>query len=381
MQEVRYFDGNATTPVCHEAKFAWEEASSGWWYNSSSPFSLGAAVKVRLERERERLASILGAKTEEVVFNSGATEGNNTIFSNWGASCPSDKVVLISSIEHPSATAPAKHHLGNRLVEIPVGSGGLLDIEMLADKLKRGNVWGCSVMAANNETGVLQPWQDIRDLCQGYGVFFHTDAAQWIGKMPSGGIGSCDFVTGCAHKFGGPKGCGFLKLSNAGMSSGLLRGGNQEGGYRAGTEDYAGVSSMMAALTTHEALLSDDRDHFENLVKERVPNVRIIGDGILRLPQTSMLILPTFDNHRWVTHLAKKGFLVSTGSACSTINEDGSRVLKAMGYTPEQIKRAVRISGGRWNRENEWSELAIAIEEVWQELQQPSGKAKVVEID
>ncbi len=382
MQQVRYFDGNATTPLCREARKSWEEASDTWWYNSSSPFSLGSAVNVRIEKERDVLASLLGTECEEIVFNSGATEGNNYVFWAWGRTCPADKVVLLSSIEHPSVLQAAKFHLGNRLVEIPVSREGLLDYQSLKDYIGEGNVWGCSVMAANNETGVLQSWVEVRDLCQSQGVAFHTDAAQWIGKLPASDLGKCDLVTGCAHKFGGPKGVGFLKLSRAIGSDGFYKGGEQEGGFRAGTQDYPSISSMMAALISHETLLPEARNQFEDKLKGTIPDVIIVGSRVPRLAQTSMIILPRYENHRWVTLLSKRGFLVSTGSACSSTSEDGSLVLKAMGYGDDETKRAVRISGGRWNSPGDWDDLAIAFEEVWRELEEKSaGISNVISLD
>lgn len=323
---LRYFDGNATTPLCEEARDAWLEASERWWFNGSSPFREGAAVHVRLERDREELADIIGCNAEEVIFNSGATEGNNHVFLAWGKLCPENQRVLVSAVEHASVHEPAQRYLGDRLQILNVDADGVVDLEHLKKLLTCGEIFAVSVMAANNETGVIQPWQKVMEICRSYGVLYHCDAAQWVGKMPLDGLGNCHFVTGSAHKFGGPKGCGFLKYTCSVGEVAFLIGGSQESGLRAGTEDYASIVAMMAALDSAEALSSTGRDEFERHVKQWLPEVEIVGEVVPRLGNTSMLILPEFSNERWVNLLAKKGQLVSTGSACSSIKGQESRV-------------------------------------------------------
>ena len=381
MQKTSYFDGNATTPLCKEAYQAWVDASENWWYNSSSPFSLGAATKVRLEQERYKLAKWIGCEEDEIVFNSGATEGNNSVMWALGQLCPDDKLVLVSSLEHPSVLGPAQFHLGHKLRFVSVNAEGVVTLDEIQEYLEKGNVYAISLMAANNETGVLQPWQKVLELCQEYQVLYHCDAAQWLGKLPDANFGKCTFVSGCAHKFGGPKGCGFLKYSKSIGTLGLFKGGNQEEGMRAGTEDYPSISAMLAALESYGSIHQQGRDQFEELLKEEVPDVKILGEAVSRLPQTSMVLLPRFNNDRWVTRLSKKGFLISTGSACSSSDVKGSKVLTSMGLSNEKSQRTVRISGGKWSTEESWHDLALAFGEVWQELQRSSGNPNIISID
>ena len=378
---LRYFDGNATSPLCKEARDAWLEASERWWFNGSSPFREGAAVHVRLERDREELASQLGCEAGELIFNSGATEGNNHVFMALGMLCPENQTVFVSAVEHASVREPAKRYLGDRLQILDVDSNGVVDLGNLEELLKSGEVFAVSVMAANNETGVLQPWQKILEICQSHGLLYHCDAAQWIGKLPLEGLGKCHFVTGSAHKFGGPKGCGFLKYSRSVGETAFLTGGSQEGGLRAGTEDYPSIAAMMAALDSTEEIPPSGRDEFERHVKQWLPEVQIVGESVPRLAHTSMLILPEFGNDRWVNLLAKKGQLVSTGSACSTVKGQESQVLEALGYSSEEARRAVRVSGGKWTCGDSWGELGRAFRDVWDGLQEEGESPSVISVD
>lgn len=378
---LRYFDGNATTPLCEEARDAWLEASERWWFNGSSPFHEGAAVHVRLERDREELASKLGCDAEEVIFNSGATEGNNHVFMALRELCPENQMVLVSTVEHASVREPAKLYLGERLQTLDVDANGVVNLDNLEELLARGEVFAVSVMAANNETGVLQPWQNVAEICRSHGVLYHTDAAQWIGKLPLGGLGKCHFVTGSAHKFGGPKGCGFLKYSQSVGEIAFLAGGSQERGLRCGTEDYPSIAAMIAALNSSEELNPTGRDEFERHVKLWIPKIQIVGETVSRLGNTSMLILPDYGNERWVNLLAKKGQLVSTGAACSSVKGQESRVLEALGYSSDEAKRAIRVSGGKWTCGDSWGELARAFRDVWDDLQEEGESPSVISID
>ena len=222
-----------------------------------------------------------------------------------------------------------------------------------------------AVMAANNETGVLQPWREVLALCRENGVPMFCDAAQWIGRMPAAGLGACDFVGGCAHKFGGPQGVGFLKCP-ANFPS-LLRGGPQEEGRRAGTENVAGVLAMVAALEEREAAIRDGalrerlawRTHFENELTASVAGTRVLGAGVERLWNTVSVILPETPDcrRRWVVVMDRLGFAVSTGSACASGKEKPSHVLTAMGVPPEDAARALRFSAGWGTTREDWSAL------------------------
>jgi cysteine desulfurase len=236
-------------------------------------------------------------------------------------------------------------------------------------------------MAANNETGVLQPWEEMRDRCHQREILFHCDAAQWIGKLPSAGLGKCDFLTGSAHKFGGPKGVGFVKIPTSRISGFTLqKGGPQEFRHRAGTENVAGILAMMAAWEERESAMeqsSAPRDAFEETVSQTVPGVEIVGKNVARLWNTSLIILPEFPNTKWLAALSDQGFALSTGSACST-GAGASDVLLAMGLEGDALRRVIRISSGWDHAAEAWHDLADAFGDVWTSFQTGrSGRRKI----
>jgi cysteine desulfurase len=271
----------------------------------------------------------------------------------------------------------ARHYFPKRHKLIPVTRSGVADLKWLTNELKKTRPALVAVMAANNETGVLQPWREALALCRENNVPFFCDAAQWIGKLPAKGLGHCDFVSGCAHKFGGPKGVGFLKCPSQGRVHPLLRGGKQEEGRRAGTENVAGVLSMMAALDAREAALAADahktrlacRLLFEEKLLKDLPGSIIVGHGQDRLWNTVSAIMPeAASRQRWVVKLDKAGLAVSTGSACASGREEPSHVLAAMGFSPAQASRVLRFSSGWETTVEEWNQLADALRQVHRSL-------------
>ncbi len=384
----RYFDTNATTPLSEAAREAWLKISEKHWHNPSSLYREAGVAKRHLEDCREQLGDLLGCEPERIVFTSGATEANNLVF-ELAARQTETKAgrVLISGVEHPSVRESARKWFGKeRLVELPVTADGGLDLSALEKELN-GGVALVSVMAANNETGVLQPWEAVRDLCAKAGVPFHCDAAQWLGKLRANGLGDCPFLTGSAHKFGGPKGTGFLLVPEDGGTPDFagLTGGPQEGGRRAGTEDLASIAAMVTALEEASALLSEafvreknaDRDWFDEEARQRIPGLQVVAPKAPRLWNTTMLVLPRHQNLKWLTRLSRLGFAVSTGSACSSGKENPSHVMEAMGLDYDKMGRVMRLSGAWATTREDWAALLEALENVWNELEsgvRPGGK-------
>ncbi len=366
-----YFDHNATTPVLPEAREAWLDAVDRFVGNPSSPHRLGARADRALAEAREQLAALLGCHALDIVWTSGATESNNMILAHLARDLSADAEIWISAIEHPCLLEATRLHFPDRHRLIPVQPGGGVDAGWLDRELRTARPAAIALMAANNETGVLQPWRNVRDLCRERGIPFICDAAQWIGKLPSSGLGDCDFVSGCAHKFGGPKGAGFLKVPERGRFHASIVGGQQEEGRRAGTENVAGVLSMMAALATREDRLADGvasrlelRGRFEARLLEALPGSEIVGAGCERLWNTVSALMPEADcRHRWVVKLDKAGFAVSTGSACASGKEEASHVLSAMGLDETQASRALRFSSGWETGEADWDALLRALVE------------------
>lgn len=365
-----YFDYNATTPLCPPAREAWLRVQERLWHNASSLYREAAAARDELERCRERLAEVTGTDDpNQIVFTSGATEGCNAFFRAYaaGRATPHGPPVrtFISPYEHPAVRGPARRYCGAETMDqegleamvqgVAEGSGGLLV------------AW----MAANNETGEIFPWQDwVVPTAAGRCRDFLCDASQWLGKRPAGAFAGDDFqLVGCAHKFGGPKGVGFLRRRSSGdpvEAWAWQVGGPQEHGLRAGTEDVAGVAAMVAALEWCEEQMPGDpapRDEFEHSLGWPV----IAGDRP-RLWNTSMVVAPRHQNKLWLARLSQRGFQCSTGSACSSGKDGDSHVLAAMGLSSDAMRRVLRFSSGWTTTPDDWRALRTALAEVETEL-------------
>ena len=363
-----YFDHNATSPLIPAAREAWLDAVDRFVGNPSSPHRAGARAEAALTQAREKLAGWLGCAPNDIVWTSGATESNNAALHH--AATVGDGEVWISSVEHPCVLASAERYFPKRTRHIPVTPDGVAEVAWLADALRYSVPALVGVMAANNETGVLQPWREIGALCREHDVPFFCDAAQWIGKLPAAGLGACDFVSGCAHKFGGPQGVGFLKVPAAFRP--LIVGGPQEEGRRAGTENVAGVLAMIAALETRVKMKAPlpSRADFETALQRALPGVQILGQSADRLWNTVSVIMPEVADcrQRWVVKLDKLGFAVSTGSACASGKEQPSHVLSAMGLAPDAAGRVLRFSSGWETRGSDWAALLGGLQRAFTEL-------------
>lgn len=373
-----YFDHNATTPMSDAVRAVWSEMEAQHWHNPSSLYRQAGAARGILESYREELADHFEIEnSERLIFTSGATEANNAVIRHFARETTGR--VLVSSIEHPSVAAAVgsyvgrerTHHLGTDPIT------GAVDRAEVEKMLSRGAVSAVSVMAVNNETGAMQPWREIADLCLAAGIPFHTDAAQWIGKLPSSNLGHVGYVTGSAHKFGGGKGMGFLILPEeepVGMLHSLL-GGPQEGGRRAGTENLPGIVAMVTAfaerseerISAVSAVQSSLRDAFEVRLAE-VLGVRILARAGRRLWNTSLFAMPHTKNVKWLARLSQRGFALSTGSACSAGRGNPSAVMMAMGLDFEEMGRVLRVSAGPDTTAEEWTALGDAFEELEKEF-------------
>ena len=201
-----YLDHNATTPLHPVARQAWLDAADQFIGNPSSPHRLGRRAERALDEARASLARLLGGEAHDFVWTSGATESNNLALHHLARTLPDGAEVWVSALEHPCVLEAAAHYFPARRRLMPARPSGVIDLEWLRAELSRRRPGVVAVMAANNETGVLQPWREALALCRERDVPFFCDAAQWVGKLPASGLGGCDWVSGCAHKFGGPKG-------------------------------------------------------------------------------------------------------------------------------------------------------------------------------
>ncbi len=362
-----YFDHNASYPVSAAARTAWMEAVERFVGNPSSPHRLGSRADAALSEARERLAGWLECEAAELVWTGGATEAGNAVLHH--AARAGAEEVWLSAIEHPCVLAAAQHYFPKAYRLIPVTREGVVNLEWLAEELEKRRPGLVAVMAANNETGVLQPWREALALCRARAVPFFCDAAQWVGKLPAAGLGGCDYMIGSAHKIGGPQGVGFIKCPV--KFHPLLVGGPQEEGRRAGTENVAGVLAMIAALEEREAQLANAgtapqlarRVNFERQLTHELRDAKIVVANSERLWNTVSVVMPELPDcrQRWVVRVDKQGFAVSTGSACASGKEQTSHVLAAMGFSAGEASRVLRFSSGWETTEEDWSSLLAAL--------------------
>lgn len=371
-----YFDYNATAPVMREAREAWLEATEKTPGNASSQHAIGVAANKALTEAREKLAEILRCHPSDIIWTSGATEANNMCLHHFARTLDAKGEVWISAIEHPCVHDSAKYYFGKRARLIPVTRDGQVDVDWITNEMADARPGLVGVMAANNETGVIQPWREVRAICQAYEVPFFTDAVQWLGKMPSRDLGECDYVSGAAHKFGGPRGVGFLKTPHRQRVSSLLYGGKQERGQRAGTENVPIILAMMAALTVREKQIANGdhetravwKEKFEKLLVRLVPGSTVVGTGVPRLWNTVSALMPEGGQQRWINRLDKAGFAVSTGSACTTGKEEPSHVLSAMGFKAGQVTQVLRFSSGWETTAADWEALEKGLARVYADV-------------
>lgn len=334
-----YLDNAATTPIKEEVLTAMLPYLKGEFGNASSVYALGRASRKAIEHAREQIASLINAHPEEIYFTSGGTEANN-----WALN---DMIALVSDIEHPSIL---KRAYGETL---SVDQHGFVNLVRLRNAL--GLDWDVvSVQFANNEIGTIQPVQEIGRLCKQYDVYFHTDAVQAIGHIPIDVQAMrIDMLSASGHKFGAPKGVGFLYVRKGVTIKPFMRGGHQEKGLRAGTENVAGIVGMGVAAElaskTMENRANKERTVRALMIKrleEEIPNVH--DNGPLEekdcLPGIINLTIDGVDGESLVMMLDTMGICISAGSACNSESIKPSHVLKAIGLTDEQAHSTVRIS-------------------------------------
>jgi cysteine desulfurase len=374
---VPYFDHNATTPLHPAARAAWLEAADRFWANPSSLYAKATSARDLLADCRERLADILGCSDpNRIVFTSGATAANNLLARYLSTSASTDTLALLSPLEHPAVDTSIRAAFPGRVSEIGVDANGVVTPESLARALDAHGgraIAAVSVMAASNESGVLQPWPELASLCRSRTIPFHTDAAQWLGKLPASGLASCDWVTGSGHKFGGPRGVGFLVVPTHARFRGDL-GGPQEQGQHAGTENLPGIAGMVAALEAREQSLADIairgagmRDAAIELLRERLPAGIIVSGNAERLWNTLAILLPGADSRKLVAALDRAGIDASTGSACSSGAASAARVVAAiapsLSLAPGKPAGMVRFSAGPDTSAADWQAAMHALAE------------------
>jgi cysteine desulfurase len=340
-----YLDYNASAPLRPEALTAMTACLSDP-HNASSVHGFGRNARKIIEEARLKVAALVNAPSAQVIFNSGATEGNNTVLKFF-----KDERILISAIEHPSVFEPAP------LAEkIPVTPDGIIDLNEFEKILKQKKTGLVSVMMVNNETGAVQPIQEIAALAHSHGALMHCDAVQAAGRikidMATMGI---DFLTISAHKIGGPQGVGALALGLCGITPILLHGGGQEKNARAGTENVAAIAGLGAAaecalldMNGMNARLNILRARLEGEILKINPGIAIHAANAPRVCNTSMFSVPAARAETMLMAFDLDGVALSNGSACSSGTVRVTTVLKAMGCDDALASSALRVSMG-WN--------------------------------
>jgi cysteine desulfurase len=356
--EIVYLDANATTRTDPRVVDTMLPFFSTYFGNPSSKYALGGHAALAVKRAREQVQALLGAAhAHELIFTSGGTESNNAAILSALEAAPRRREVVISAVEHPavlSLCAWLEKNKGIRVHLIPIDHQGRLDIiayrEALSDR-----VAVVSMMWANNETGVIQPVADLAELAKEVGALFHTDAVQAVGKCPIELQSTMiDMLSLSGHKLHGPKGIGALYVRNGVRFKPQIKGGQQERGRRAGTENVPGIVGLgMAAELAAGAMADEDirvrslRDRFEREILARVDHCVAVGARADRLPNTSNIAFSFIDSEAIVTLLDRAGIAASMGSACATGSFEPSHVLVAMKLPEETVRGGVRFSLSR----------------------------------
>jgi cysteine desulfurase len=351
-----YLDNNATTPVLPEVFEAMRPYFAEHFGNASSIHHHGQETRAAVERARESVAALLGCRSSEIVFTSGGTEGDNLAIS--GLTRAGDHLIS-STIEHHAVLNSCKHleTMGCEVTYVPVDGRGLVDPDDVRRAL-RPNTRLITIMMANNETGVLQPVEEIGKIAAEADVYFHTDAVQAAGKVPIEvkRLG-CDLLSISGHKLHAPQGVGAIYVGKGTVLQPMFYGGSHERSRRAGTENVPGIIGLgKAAELAREALERGDlaqmsamRDRIEQTILSEVDATGVNGQGAPRVPNTTNIHFDYIEGEALVIALDLKGLAVSTGAACSSGAIEPSHVLTAMGLPPEIARASLRFSLGKQN--------------------------------
>ena len=365
-----YLDYNATTPLREEVRLSMVEGLAVYG-NASSMHGSGREARAGIEEARKRVGELLNVPAKTIVFNSGGSESNNTVFKTMGAlasdkrGAPLDslrRVFITSAIEHPCVLNSAKYleSLGFTVIFLGVDGEGKINMDQYKKALNEETLL-VSVMLANNEIGTIQNIKEIAALAKAAGAFVHTDAVQAVGKIPVNAAElGVDYLTMSAHKIYGPKGAGALYVKEKSPFVPLIHGGHQEDGMRAGTYNNLGIIGFGRAAELAIQGLADYGKHtgalkqkLKNGLLEKVPNIRINGHQTDALPNTLNVSFPGAEGESILLSLDLAGIEVSTGSACASGSLEPSHVLMAIGADPERAHGSIRFSLGLGTSESD----------------------------
>ena len=384
-----YLDHNATTPLDPRVFEAMRPYLTEDFGNASSPHHYGRIAKQALEESRTMVAKVIGVKPEEIIFTSGGTESDNLALR--GIAYHKERRsshIITSSIEHHAVlrTCNDLEKDGFTVTYLPVDSQGRINPDEVKKSIRKDTIL-ISVMLANNETGVIEPVAEVGKIAREYGVPFHCDAVQAIGKISVNVRELCtDLLSISSHKIYGPKGIGALLVEDGIELSPIITGGHHEKGLRAGTENVAAIVGFAHALKIeveemdyYKKTVSYLRDELESRLLNKIDQVEIHSAKAERLPHTSYMGFTSVEAESILLHLDLKGIAASSGSACTTGEPEPSHVLVAMGVPPELAKGSIRISLGRKNTEEEIDYTIDVLEDTIKKLRIISSQWQKVE--
>lgn len=359
---VIYVDNNATTKVAPEVLEEMLPYFNEYYGNPSSMHTFGGMVEHKIVESRERLAKLLGASPEEIIFTSCGTESDSTAIRAAILSNPRKKHIVTSRVEHPAVKNLYEYlsKNGYRATFVPVDRKGRLDLDYLYKNLDEDTAI-VSIMWANNESGVIFPIEEIGRVLKEKGIVFHTDAVQAVGKIPIDLKNTAvDMLSISGHKLHGPKGVGALYVRKGTKYSPFLIGGHQEKGRRGGTENVASIIGLGKASELAAAKLSDEsikvkplRDKLEAELLNRIPNSMVNGDRDHRLPNTTSIAFEYVEGEAILLMMDEFGICASSGSACTSGSLEPSHVLRAMGVPFTAAHGSIRFSLSVYNTEEE----------------------------
>ncbi len=357
-----YLDNNATTAVAKEVVNEMLPMLTENYGNPSSMYKFAYKAAKKVNQARERVAALLGANVDEIVFTSCGTESDSTAI--WAAirSNPDKRHIITSRVEHPAVKNLCEYlgQNGYKTTFVPVDSKGRLDTDFLYKNLTDDTAI-VSIMWANNETGVIFPVEEIAEKCKNRGIVFHTDAVQAVGKIPINLENSAiDMLSLSGHKLHGPKGVGALYVRKGTKFSPFLMGGHQEKGRRAGTENTASIVALGKAaqlagryMEKENKEVKELRDYLESEILRRIPDSVVNGDRENRLPNTTNISFEYIEGESILLMMDEFGICASSGSACTSGSLEPSHVLRAMGVPFTAAHGSVRFSLSIYNTKEE----------------------------
>ena len=360
--KVIYLDNNATTKVDEAVFEEMKPYFTELYGNPSSMHYFGGQVQKKVDEARQRVAALIGAQPEEIIFTSCGTESDNAAIRSALEVFPNRRHVITTRVEHPAVLTQCRNLTkhGYRVTELNVDREGRLDLDELRDSID-DNTAVVSVMYANNETGVIFPVEEVGKIVKEKGALFHTDAVQAVGKIPMNMANSTvDMLSISGHKLHAPKGCGILYLRKGVPFRPFMVGGHQEKSRRAGTENTASIIAMGKACEIADQYMVDEntrvramRDRLESELLRLIPSARINGGGAERLPNTVSIAFEYVEGELILLYLSEHGICASSGSACTSGSLEPSHVLRAMGVPFTCAHGSIRFSLSRFTTEEE----------------------------